>query len=114
MANGGDLEVARRRGRWATSGALQRYTKTHVLVQRLATLSDEQVLAGQKFWERPGASMAKALRKSPSSGTMIVEKLVQKLGCLRGDAVDLGAAAARARPEVGKPRYGMSAAARRR
>ena len=114
VANGGDLEVARRRGRWATSGALQRYTKTHVLVQRLAALSENQVLAGQKFWERPGASMAKALRRSPASGMKIVERIVQRLGCLRGDSVDLGAATARAKPEVGKPKFGMAAARRRR
>ena len=114
VANGGDLEVARRRGRWATSGALQRYTKTHVLVRRLATLSDEQVLAGQKFWERPAATMARALRKSPAGGTTIVERLVRRLGGLRGDAVNLGAVASCARPEVGKPRYGIGASLRRK
>ena len=114
MANGGDLEIARRRGRWATSGALQRYTKTHVLVQRLAELSENQVLVGQKFWERPGASIAKALQRSPASETKIVERIVQTLGCLRGDSVDLGAVAVRAKPEVGRPKYGMAAARRRR
>ena len=77
-------------------------------------MSDDQVQAGQKFWDHPGASMARALRKSPAVGSEIVKHLVRELGSLRGDAVDLGATASRARAEVGKARYGLAAAMRRR
>eukprot|EP00959_Pyramimonas_sp_CCMP1952_P258649 5406752-Pyramimonas_sp.AAC.1 len=42
VAGGGDLETARGRGRWATSSALQRCTKAHVLIQRRSLLRADQ------------------------------------------------------------------------
>ena len=50
VAGGGCLEAARRKGRWQTAAALQRYTKTHVLVSQLAKMSAAQLREGEGFW----------------------------------------------------------------
>ena len=47
MMHGGDLEVARRRGRWAASSALQRYTKCHVLVEKSAEMGFYDALSAR-------------------------------------------------------------------
>ena len=114
VANGGDLEIARRRGRWTTSSALQRYTKTHVLIRRRALLQQDQVLRGERFWQAPGLAIATALEKSKAAHRPLTVRLVRALSELQNDAIDLGCASSQARPEVGQPRPRGRALLRRR
>eukprot|EP00959_Pyramimonas_sp_CCMP1952_P217447 4547495-Pyramimonas_sp.AAC.1 len=67
VANNGDLEYARRRGRWDTALALQRYAKTRVLIRRRAELQQQQLLDGEPCWASPGKATAAATRSSPAA-----------------------------------------------
>ena len=114
VANGGDLETARRRGRWTTASALQRYTKTHVLVQRRAMMKEKDIHLGEKFWQAPGAAMAAALEKSKAARRPLAARLIVELEALSGDAVPLGVAGVTPRVEAGRPKTGAKALHRRR
>ena len=115
VANNGDLEYARRRGRWNTASALQRYTKTHVLIRRRSELQRQQLLDGESFWAHPGKAMAAAIRTSPAASSQFALRLVNTLGQLKGDAVDLGVVSSHAmRPEVGRPSSGVKVSIRRK
>ena len=79
VALGGDLEAARRRGRWATTSALQRYTKCHVLVEKLAELKASQCKSGAAFWRRPVQGTRDALERGPGAASPLGERLLRAL-----------------------------------
>ena len=54
------LEEIRRRGRWVSQKSVQRYTKTHVLVERESIMSDEQLKRGKNLWENLPQFLSKA------------------------------------------------------
>ena len=113
VAGGGGLEVARRRGRWNTSSALQRYTKSFILIARRSIMSDTNLLDGEEFWRAPGVAMAEALEKSKVARRPLTTRLTCTLRGLQGDSLPLGSTS-ELRPEVARPRSGLKAQIRRR
>jgi len=79
VAAGGCLETARRKGRWQTTSALQRYTKTHVLVNALSQLSAEQIRRGLDFWANPAELIAEAIGGSPRASSELAKSLIAEL-----------------------------------
>ena len=53
------LEAARRRGRWQSLKSVQRYTKSHALIQKQAALDATQLEQGQHFWDNMAESVKK-------------------------------------------------------
>eukprot|EP00959_Pyramimonas_sp_CCMP1952_P441198 9236568-Pyramimonas_sp.AAC.1 len=105
--------MARKRGRWTMSSALQRYTKTQVLIQRRPLLQADQIDEGERSWHAPGMVMSKAPGKSRAADKPLTVSLIAALSQLSGDGLESGCAASRARPEVGRPRTGGKALFRR-
>jgi hypothetical protein len=61
------LEGIRRRGRWASLGSVQRYTKTHKLVEARARLGAEDRARGVRFFEDPVKALEEAAASAPRS-----------------------------------------------
>ena len=85
----GCLEILRRMGRWQTTSALQRYTKTHMLISQLARMTDEQVQAGVDFWAAPAEALMAFIRESPAVGTPLARQLLEELPKAVGHGVEL-------------------------
>ena len=83
VALNGDLEAARRRGRWASTAGLQRYTKCHVLVEKLGELDAAQLKAGCAFWRRPCQATHDAIVRGPGAGTPLGKCLIEALAAAR-------------------------------
>ena len=72
VSRGGSLEQARRRGRWAALGSVQRYTKTHFVVRSRASLTEAQRREGERFWVSIEASVVACLPKAgPRDGPVL-------------------------------------------
>ena len=89
VAAGGDLEAARRRGRWQTTTALQRYTKTHVLVNALSRMSSEQIREGVSFWESPAAVIVAAIRASPCGSSGLAAAIIDELSAIDDASIEM-------------------------
>ena len=89
VAGGGCLEAARRKGRWQTTTALARYTKTHMLVSQLARMTDTQVRAGVGFWTAPAEALMAYIRESPAVETALARQLLEELQKATGHEVEL-------------------------
>ena len=61
------LESIRRRGRWTSLGSVQRYTKTHKLVEARSRLSHDQRAEGDSFFKNPVQALLTASRQAPNS-----------------------------------------------
>ena len=83
VAWNGDLEAARRRGRWASSSALQKYTKCHVLVEKMSELSGAQTKQGNSFWRRPMQAVYDGIVAGPGAGTPLGKELLKTLTSCR-------------------------------
>ena len=77
VESGGALEQARRRGRWASPGSVQRYTKTHFLVRHRARVPPPLLAEGSQFWRSPARSFVKALRMGAAADTYLGKQLVK-------------------------------------
>ena len=89
VAAGGDLEAARRRGRWQTTTALQRYAKTHVLANALSRMSSEQIRGGVSFWAAPAASIIAAARASPRGSSGFAAELIHELRAVGDSSIEV-------------------------
>ena len=89
VAGGGCLEAARRKGRWQTTSALARYTKTHMLISQLAKMTDEQVRAGVGFWAAPAEALMMFIVESPAAQTPLAKQLLEELERVKGEPVEI-------------------------
>ena len=102
VSDGGDLDEVR-----LSPPSVQRYTKGHVPVRKLAS-------RGERFWEAPAATMAMGLASSTVGSRPLATRLVAMLDGVKGDTVDLGVySSSTVHPEVGEPQMGRAARARR-
>eukprot|EP00959_Pyramimonas_sp_CCMP1952_P375956 7874380-Pyramimonas_sp.AAC.1 len=83
VALNGDLGAATRRGRWAATPALQRYTKGRVLVEKLSEPSGAQAKQGNSFWRRPRQAVHDALARGPGAGTPLGIDVIKALTSCR-------------------------------
>ena len=60
------LEEMRRRGRWVSLKSVQRYTKTHTMVSRLAKLPPEIREQGERFTIAAVEALTRAVNASPA------------------------------------------------
>ena len=74
-----DLELVRRRGRWASATSVQRYTKDFRLVEHLSRIPNDVRSKGDNFLKSPRATWAATIQASPSGGTDIGIALVRGL-----------------------------------
>ena len=117
VAAGGSLETARRKGRWQTTSALQRYTKVHVLIEQRSKLDEQQLEIGRAFWRRPGHHLIKAIRRSGVAETPLARAMLRELEAIRDVPVELlpvgGLADGSAEPSSRPSTAGRSRARRR-
>ena len=59
------LEATRRRGRWRSAAAVQRYTKVHDLVRHRARAGEDVAKRGKGFWDDPIRSLLDAIESAP-------------------------------------------------
>ena len=85
VESGGALEQARRRGRWASPGSVQRYTKTHFLVRHRARVPPPVLAEGSQFWRSPARSFLKALRMGAAAETYLGKQLVKGIDVIKVD-----------------------------
>jgi len=92
------LEGIRRRGRWISLKSVQRHTKVHTLVARLASLPPDVAAQGARFFKSPKAEIRAAILKCPASSAraparQALEKALRLLprGSYREDAIALSA-----------------------
>ena len=89
IASGGSLEAARRKGRWQTTSALQRYTKVHVLIEQRSRLTPEQLERGRAFWRRPAQKIVEAICRSDVVLAPLAQDMVAELEAAKNDEVVL-------------------------
>ena len=89
IASGGSLEAARRKGRWQTTSALQRYTKVHVLIEQRSRLTPEQLERGRAFWRRPAQKIVEAICRSDVVLAPLAQDMVAELEAAHNDEVVL-------------------------
>ena len=89
IASGGSLEAARRKGRWQTTSALQRYTEVHVLIEQRSRLTPEQLERGRAFWRRPAQKIAEAIYRSDAVLAPLAQDMVAELEAAHNDEVVL-------------------------
>ena len=65
VESGFTLEATRRRGRWRSAAAVQRYTKLHDLVRHRAQAGPDVAKRGKEFWEDPVGCLLDALEEAP-------------------------------------------------
>ena len=113
IAAGGCLEAARRRGRWQTTSALQRYTKVHVLVEQQSRMTADQLQKGAAFWERPAEVLRAAILASPVADCALARALLEELRAAYGTQVPLLATKSAEALPAGRPSTAGRARGRR-
>ena len=81
------LEEVRRRGRWASVKSVQRYTKTHVLLEKSAELNQQQINEGSNTWENLPEVLNKASAGHDDLASLTLRAAARKalkLKCGRG------------------------------
>ena len=113
IAGGGCLESARRKGRWQTTAALQRYTKVHVLVGQRSRMAAEQLDRGAAFWKRPAEALQEAILASPAADSDLGRALLHELCDAYDSEVALGAVPSAEALPAGRPSTAGRARGRR-
>ena len=77
------LEEIRRRGRWVSQKSVQRYTKTHVLVERESIMSDEQLKRGKNLWKNLPQFLSKASAGQSDAAANALRAAARKYNLLK-------------------------------
>ena len=75
-----DLEEVRRRGRWASLGFVQRYTKDFLLIQHDSEVPDVVRCRRLEFEKNPAVVVRSAIMASPAVGSQVAEVCISDHG----------------------------------
>ena len=85
-----DLELVRRRGRWASQNSVQRYTKDFRIIEHLSKLPENVKADGEQFLSNPRVVWQHMIEKSPLHDSELAVDMIKGLK-LRTDLLCAGA-----------------------